>query len=94
MSSDFQVKIFNEAVRDESTPTTSTDFEKADLESCEKERSETKLSLPIPSASTSMSNSACLRNSQGSSPTKCCVYRDECENFKKKLLLPGIFRYH
>ncbi|XP_018574763.1 neuralized-like protein 4 isoform X2 [Anoplophora glabripennis] len=83
-----QVRILNEANRDESTPTTSTDCEKADLESCEKERSETKLSLPIPSASTSMTNSTCVRTSDNNSPMKCCSYKDECDNFKKKLLLP------
>lgn len=62
------------------------DFEKADLESCEKER----LTLPIASASTSLMSSIVVpRSSPSPLGSALCTYREECINFKKRLFLPG-----
>ncbi|KAJ8971546.1 hypothetical protein NQ314_000652 [Rhamnusium bicolor] len=83
-----QIKIVNDRVKTEETATTSTDYEKADLESYEKERSETKLSLPIPSASTSLISPTGLKSSPSNSPMKSCHYKEECNKLKKKILLP------
>ncbi|KAG5890383.1 hypothetical protein JTB14_029747 [Gonioctena quinquepunctata] len=86
-----QIRILNATPQREEAPTEparSVDCEKADLESCEKERSETKLTLPIPSASTSLMVSTIVRNSPVISPVKFCSYKEECEKFKKKLILP------
>ncbi|CAH2003990.1 unnamed protein product [Acanthoscelides obtectus] len=80
-----KIKIRNETSQIDTTTTSSFDCEKADLESGEKERSENRLTLPIPSASTSMCSSTIIKNP---SPMKSCVYKEECERIKKKLLLP------
>ncbi|XP_074025291.1 neuralized E3 ubiquitin protein ligase 4 [Leptinotarsa decemlineata] len=88
-----QVRILNvtPAIEEPPTPKSGIDCEKADLESCEKERSETKLTLPIPSASTSLTSSTVVRNSPVATPMKLCSHKEECERFKKKLLLPDIY---
>ncbi|EFA04682.2 bluestreak [Tribolium castaneum] len=80
-----QIKILND-VAQEVAENSVTDYEKADLESCEKER----LTLPIPSASTSLTSSGGVSRPSPPSPIKSliCSYRDECLTFKKRLLLP------
>ncbi|XP_063932045.1 neuralized-like protein 4 isoform X2 [Zophobas morio] len=81
-----QIKILNDVAAQETTETPVTDFEKADLESCEKER----LTLPIPSASTSLTSSVTVQRPSPLSPVKpiICAFREECVSFKKRLLLP------
>ncbi|XP_050504188.1 neuralized-like protein 4 [Diabrotica virgifera virgifera] len=84
-----QIKILNKVAQEEQVITKkSLDCEKADLESCEKEGSETKLTLPIPSASTSVTSSVIMKTSHSNTPLKSCPYKEEVEKFKKKLLLP------
>ncbi|CAH1098780.1 unnamed protein product [Psylliodes chrysocephalus] len=84
-----QIRILNNSVQEEQPEIKkSADCEKADLESCEKERSETKLSLPIPSASTSLISTPVVKNTHISSPLKSCQYKEEVEKFKRKILLP------
>lgn len=60
--------------------------EKADLEACEKERADNKLTLPLPSTSVTTSSVAI---SPTTSPLVLCAFKEECDNFKKKLILPG-----
>ncbi|RZC36582.1 Fer2 3 and/or Neuralized domain containing protein, partial [Asbolus verrucosus] len=81
-----QIKILNDVNIQETTENSVTDFEKADLESCEKER----LTLPIPSASTSMTSSVVVSKTTPLSPSKSviCSFKEECIKFKKRLLLP------
>ncbi|KAF2900858.1 hypothetical protein ILUMI_05336 [Ignelater luminosus] len=85
-----QIKLINEN-EDEPTTTSSSavDFEKADLESCEKERSETSLSLPLPTITASPSSS--YQKHTPSPPHKPCIYQQDCEQYKKMLLLPDEF---
>lgn len=62
--------------------------EKADLEACEKERADNKLTLPLPSTSVNTS-SVGLNPSPTTSPLVLCAFKEECDSFKKKLILPG-----
>lgn len=82
-----KVTILNERIKSCQVPTNHTECEKADLELCEKEQSETNLSLPLPSTSLTSSN-VVLKTSPTTSPLVLCMFKEECENFKKKLILP------
>ncbi|KAK4880128.1 hypothetical protein RN001_008274 [Aquatica leii] len=82
-----QIKIINE-VEEEPSRSSIIDFEKADLESCEKERSETSLSLPLVPTNPSPSNQ---KHNTPTPPNKPCVYQQDCERYKKMLLLPDEF---
>lgn len=83
-----QVKIFNEESKSREPALVTAECEKADLDSCEKERTDNGLSLPLPS--TSISNPSNLLNmSPVVSPLVLCMLKEECENFKKNILLPG-----
>ncbi|KAJ8912132.1 hypothetical protein NQ315_013221 [Exocentrus adspersus] len=83
-----EVRLRNESTRIEHVTVANTDCEKADLESCEKERFEPKLSLPIPAASTSSNNSTASSHCHSINSRSSCSYKDECKTFMKKLLLP------
>lgn len=79
----------NEAVikpADEELVSVGMECEKADLEACEKERADNKLTLPLPSTSVTTSSVAI---SPTTSPLVLCAFKEECDNFKKKLILPG-----
>ncbi|KAF5281234.1 hypothetical protein FQA39_LY05120 [Lamprigera yunnana] len=82
-----QIKIINE-IQEKGSACSTIDFEKADLESCEKERSDTSLSLPLVSPTPSPS---IQKHITPTSPQKPCSYREDCERYKKKLLLPEEF---
>lgn len=84
----FQIKILNDTIASDPGTSSATDCEKADLDSCEKERSDTNLNLPIPSASTSMASSMITKGSPCNTPIKSCPFKEECEKFKKKLCIP------
>ncbi|ERL95247.1 hypothetical protein D910_12514 [Dendroctonus ponderosae] len=82
-----KVKIFGEVSKSRETALVTAECEKADLDSCEKERTDNSLSLPLPS--TSLSNPGNLLNmSPVVSPLVLCMLKEECENFKKNILLP------
>lgn len=71
---------------DEELVSVGMECEKADLEACEKERADNKLTLPLPSTSVTTSSVAI---SPTTSPLVLCAFKEECDNFKKKLILPG-----
>lgn len=72
---------------DEKLVSVGMECEKADLEACEKERADNKLTLPLPS--TSVTSNVVLNLSPTTSPLVLCAFKEECDNFKKKLILPG-----
>ncbi|XP_066248762.1 neuralized-like protein 4 isoform X5 [Euwallacea similis] len=82
-----KIKIVNEQTKPDGAISTNTECEKADLESCEKERSGNSLSLPLPSTSLVTSN-VTLNVSPTISPLVLCMFKEECDNFKNKLFLP------
>ncbi|CAG9771302.1 unnamed protein product [Ceutorhynchus assimilis] len=84
-----KIKIVNEEVKTIESASSNTECEKADLELGEKERSENNLSLPL--ASTSLVSSQLIINSPMPSPLVLCMFKEECEQFKKKLLLPDFY---
>ncbi|XP_050309268.1 neuralized-like protein 4 [Anthonomus grandis grandis] len=81
-----KIRVLNEDIKSSDTTSLNTECEKADLESCEKELSE-NLSLPLPSTSL-VTSSVAVNVSPIQSPLVLCMFKEECENFKKKLLLP------
>ncbi|KAK9728651.1 Neuralized [Popillia japonica] len=88
-----QLKIINE-IEDETSTTSSTqDCEKADLESCEKERSIPSLSLQLPTTSYSSITNNSVPKMSPLTPSRSipCPYQDACEKFKKSLFLPDEF---
>ncbi|KAL3280593.1 hypothetical protein HHI36_003825 [Cryptolaemus montrouzieri] len=87
-----QIKIFNSEMPSNPEPKIVVDYEKADLESCEKERADNNLTLPIPSASVNLPQ-VVVQRSPPSSPLKNvkCSYKEECEKFRKRILLPDHF---
>lgn len=66
------------------------DCEKADLESREKDTSETNLTLSLPTTS-STSTPILASKSSPITPLKLlpCFYKQECEKLRKMLFLPG-----
>ncbi|XP_066158319.1 neuralized-like protein 4 isoform X2 [Euwallacea fornicatus] len=82
-----KIKIVNEQVKSDGAVSTNTECEKADLESCEKERNGNNLSLPLPSTSLVASNGT-LNVSPTTSPLVLCMLKEECDSFKNKLFLP------
>ncbi|KAK5646861.1 hypothetical protein RI129_005325 [Pyrocoelia pectoralis] len=84
-----QIKIVNE-IEEKPNTSSSTDLEKADLESCEKERSDTSLSLPL-TTTTAIPSPSNPNHSAPISPHNPCIYKEECEKYKKMLLLPDDF---
>ncbi|CAH0558081.1 unnamed protein product [Brassicogethes aeneus] len=81
-----QIKILNDSVSCDQASSVATDCEKADLDSCEKERSETNLTLPLASISANVATPT--NKNSPPSPAKTCAYKEEIERFKKKLCLP------
>ena len=82
-----QIKILNE--NEDTSTVTVQDFEKADLESCEKERS--NFTLPLLSNANDTTITGTSLRITPITPIKLppCTYQQECEAFKKSLLLPG-----
>ncbi|XP_030761137.1 neuralized-like protein 4 [Sitophilus oryzae] len=85
-----KISIINESSKSSEILSSNMECEKADLELCEKERTENNLTLPIPSTSLTNSN-VVLKASPTTSPLVLCMFKEECENFKKKLLLPDYY---
>lgn len=86
----YQIKMFNVQMQSNVLPKRVNDCEKADLENCEKERANNNMTLPI--ASASVNNLPTITRSQPPSPLKNirCSYKEECEKFRKRILLPGL----
>lgn len=86
-----KIKLINKSEDTQST-SSGQDFEKADFESCEKERSDTNLTLSLPTTS---SNSLSVGAQKLNTPTTPlvsmpCNYKLECEKLRRTLYLPGI----
>ncbi|XP_076270318.1 neuralized E3 ubiquitin protein ligase 4 isoform X2 [Rhynchophorus ferrugineus] len=80
-----KIRILTDQTKMTDVSSSNTECEKADLEQGEKERCENNLTLPIPSTSLTSSNSV-LKPSPTTSPLVLCMLKEECENFKKRLL--------
>ncbi|KAK9882477.1 hypothetical protein WA026_021818 [Henosepilachna vigintioctopunctata] len=85
-----QIKILNDEAQQNIDTRTVLDCEKADLERCEKERDHNRLTLPIASSSEPQLTTP---RSPPVSPLRNikCSYREECEKFRKRILLPDQF---
>lgn len=84
-----KIKIIN---RSDNTPTISSgqDFEKADFESCEKERSDTNLTLSLPTTSTNSLSVGPQKISPATPHISApCSYKLECEKLRRTLFIPG-----
>ncbi|XP_045470918.1 neuralized-like protein 4 [Harmonia axyridis] len=85
-----QIKMFSDEIQPNVLPKVVNDCEKADLENCEKERTDNN-NMTLPIASASVNN--IVPTIQPSSPLKNirCSYKEACEKFRKRILLPDNF---